>query len=313
VKIAVYTDGKSPAAAALRFAAVLCERLSAEMSVLTARSGTHAMESPPPLGVVLPREHWSKLPAGIRTLAGAVEVLAEIGFLAPPPTIKIREVPSGYLFVAPAATGQKVPFFEHYGDLIEVLNEEVAEHRYDLVALASPPRDRVGRLLRGDTARRLALNLHTSLLVVREGDLDSRFLVCADGSPSARRLFPLLKQLLPALRGPVDVIFVQKPGTPKAEMDLGNQCVEKARAWLDSCGRPGELLRPEGRRPEKVIVERAGDRSVVVMGATLRHDLHHRVKGSLPLQVLSESGSTMLLVKVPPEADLDFFGEPMTC
>lgn len=313
MKIVVYTDGKSPAAAALRFAAALCERLSAEMSVLTARSGTHAMESPPPLGMVLPREQWSTLPAGMRILTGAVEVLAEIGFLASPPTIKIREVASGYLFAAPTSTGQKVPFLEHYGDLIEVLNEEVAEHRYDLVVLASPPRDRVGRLLQGDPARRLALNLHTSLLVVREGDLDSRFLVCADGSSSARRLFPLLKQLLPAIRGAVDVMFVQKAGISQAELDMGNQCVEKARAWLDSCGRPGGLLRPEGKRPGKFIVERAGDRSVVVMGATLKHDLHHRVKGSLPLQVLSESGCTMLLVKVPPEADLDFFKEPMTC
>jgi len=313
VKIVVYTDGKPAAAAALRFAAALCTRFRAEMSVLTARSGTHAMDSPPPLGVALPREQWSTLPAGIQILTAALEVLADVGFLAPPPGIKIREVPSGYLFVASTLAGQKVPFFEHYGNLIDVLNEEVAEHRYDLVVLASPPRDRVGRFLRGDTARRLALNLHTSLLVVREGDLDSRFVVCADGSPSARRLFPLLKQLLPAIGGHVDVMFVQVPGTPKAEVDMGNQCVEKARAWLDGCGKSGELLRPEGKPPGKVIVETAGDRSVVVMGATLRHDLHHRLKGSLPLQVLRETRSTVLLVKVPPEVDMDFFTDPMTC
>ena len=313
MKIAVYTDGKPPAAAALRFAAAICTRLRAEMSVLTARAGTHAMESPPPLGVLLPREEWSTLPAGIGVLAGAAELLAEMGFLAPSPGIKIREVPSGYHFVASTAAGQKVPFLEHYGNLIDVLNEEVAEHRYDLVVLASPPRDRVGRFLRGDTAAGLTLNLHTSLLVVRQGDLDSRFIVCADGSPSARRLFPLLKQLLPAIGGRVDVTFVQVPGTPEAEVDMGNRCVEKARAWLDGCGKPGDLLRPEGKSPAKVIVETAGDRSVVVMGATLRHDLHHRLTGSLPLQVLRETRATVLLVKVPPEADMDFFKDPMTC
>jgi nucleotide-binding universal stress UspA family protein len=313
VKIVVYTDGKPPAAAALRFAAAICTRFRGEMSVLTARSGTHAMESPPPLGVVLPREQWSMLPAGIRVLTGAADVLADAGFLARPPGIKIREVPSGYLFVASTSAGQKVPFFEHYGNLIDVLNEEVAEHRYDLVVFASPPRDRVGRFLRGDTARRLALNLHTSLLVVREGDLDSRFLVCADGSASARRVFPLLKRLLPAIGGHVDVMFVQVPGTSKAEVDMGNQCVEKARAWLDGCGKRGELLRPEGKPPAKVIVETAGDSSVVVMGATLRHDLHHQLKGSLPLQVLGETRSTVLLVKLPPEADMDSFTDPMTC
>jgi nucleotide-binding universal stress UspA family protein len=313
VKVAVYTDGKPPAATALRLAAAICTRSRAEMSVLTARSGTHAMESHPPLGVVLPREQWSTLPAGIRVLTGAAEVLVAVGFLASPPGIKIREVPSGYLFVASTPNGQKVPFFEHYGNLIDVLNEEVAEHRYDLVVFASPPRDRVGRFLREDTARRLALSLHTSLLVARDGDLGSRFLVCADGSPSARRVFPLLKQLLPAIGGHVDLIFVQVPGTPKAEVDLGNQCVEKARAWLDGCGKTGELLRPEGRPPEKIIVETAGDRAVVVMGATLRHDLHHRLTGSIPLQVLRETRSTVLLVKLPPEADNEFFTAPMTC
>lgn len=313
MKIVVYTDGKPSAAAALRFAATLCKRLTVEMGVLTVRSGTHGTESPPPLGVVLPREHWSTLPQGIQTLTGAADVLADIGFLRPVPSIKVREVPSGYLFVALTSDGQRIPFFEHYGNLIDVLNEEVAENRYDLVVIASPPKDRVGRFLRGDTARRLALNLHTSLLVVREGDLDSRLLVCADGSPSARRLFPLLKQLLPATGGNVDLMFVQVPGTPKADVDMGNQCVEKARAWLDVCGKPGQLLRPEGKRPGKVIVKEAGDRSVVVMGATLRHDLHHRMTGSLPLRVLNETESTMLLVKLPPEADLDFFTEPMTC
>ena len=114
MKIAVYTDGKPPAAAALRFAAVLCRRLSAEMSVLTARPGTHAMESPPPLGVALPREQWSTLPAGMRILTAALEVLADPGFLAPPAAMKIREVPSGYLFVASTSAGQKIPFFEHH-------------------------------------------------------------------------------------------------------------------------------------------------------------------------------------------------------
>jgi nucleotide-binding universal stress UspA family protein len=118
---------------------------------------------------------------------------------------------------------------------------------------------------------------------------------------------------LPAIGGNVDVLFVHVAGTPKAELDVGNQCVEKARAWLDVCGKPGELLRPEGKRPEKVIIDEAGVRSVVVMGATLRHDLHHRMKGSLPLQVLKETESSMLLVKLPPEADIDFFKETITC
>jgi nucleotide-binding universal stress UspA family protein len=262
---------------------------------------------------MVPRENWSALPPGIKVLTRGVEALTDVGFLAPLSSIKIREAPSGYLFVGSTPAGGRVSFSEHYGHPIEVLNEEAAEHGYDLVIIASPRKARVGGFLRGDMARRLALNLHTSLLVVRGGDLDSRFLVCADGSSSARRLFPLLKKILPAVRGPVDVMFVRKPGTPAAEVEEGNRCIEKARAWLDGCGRRGELLRPEGRRPDKVIVETAGDNAVVVMGATLRHDLHHRVRGSVPLQVLGGTGSSILLVKLPPEVDMDFFPDSMTC
>jgi len=51
----------------------------------------------------------------------------------------------------------------------------------------------------------------------------------------------------------------------------------------------------------------------VVMGASLRHDVHHRVRGSLPLQVLAKTESSVLLAKLPPEVDTDFFEELDTC
>jgi nucleotide-binding universal stress UspA family protein len=206
-----------------------------------------------------------------------------------------------------------VPFYERYGHLAEVLNYEVDEHRHDLVVIAVPPRGGLGRFVAGDRARSLALDLHTSVFLVRGGDLDSRFLVCADGSPSARRLFPLLKQILPALRGPVDLIWVREPDATEEETKAGSECVQRARDWLDRCGKSGDLLLPEGDRPQELILEAAGNDSVVVMGASLRHDVHHRMRGSLPLQVLTKTESSMLLAKLPPEVDTDFFEELDTC
>jgi nucleotide-binding universal stress UspA family protein len=189
----------------------------------------------------------------------------------------------------------------------------VDEHQQDLVVLGAPRRGGLGRFVSGDRAKHLARDLHASVFLVRNGDLNSRFLVCADGSPSARRLFPLLKQLLPAVRGPVDLIWVREPGLTPEEIEAGNECVQRARGWLDSCGKEGDLLLPEGESPQDLIIEEAGDDSVVVMGATLRHDVHHRVRGSLPLQILAKTESSVLLAKLPPGVDTDFFEALDTC
>jgi nucleotide-binding universal stress UspA family protein len=52
---------------------------------------------------------------------------------------------------------------------------------------------------------------------------------------------------------------------------------------------------------------------VVVMGASLKHDVHHRMRGSLPLQVLSKTESSLMLAKLPPELGIDFFKDLDTC
>jgi len=117
LKIVVLTDGKPPARGGLAgFAAALCTRLSAEMSVLTGASGTHAMESPSTARRGAAADQGLPLPAGIRILAAALEVLADVGFLELPPAIKIREAPSVPLCCFPPPPDQKVPFFEHYGN-----------------------------------------------------------------------------------------------------------------------------------------------------------------------------------------------------
>jgi len=111
----------------------------------------------------------------------------------------------------------------------------------------------------------------------------------------------------------VDLIWVQEPDATEDETEAGNECVQRARAWLDSCGKEGDLLLREGERPEELILEEAGGESVIVMGGSLRHDVHHRMRGSLPLQVLAKTESSVLLAKLPPEVDTDFFEELDTC
>jgi nucleotide-binding universal stress UspA family protein len=313
LKILTYKHEKTAVERVLRIGGELAQSLDAEICFLTARSGTPATEEPPPVGVEIPWEHRSELQPGIQILTQAMELLIEDGFLSAQNSVIIRAVRNGYLFLGSTPSGRRVRFYERYGHLLEVLNYEVDEHQQDLVVVGAPRRQGLGRFVSGDRANHLARDLHASVFLVRNGDLNSRFLVCADGSSSARRLFPLLKQLLPAVRGPVDLIWVREPDATEEETEAGNECVQRARAWLDSCGKRGDLLLREGERPEKLILEEAGDESVIVMGGSLRHDVHHRVRGSLPLQVLAKTESSVLLAKLPPEVGTDFFEALDTC
>ena len=313
MRILTYTDDNPAAKTAARLGAELAQRLGGEITFLTARSGTAATEEPPPVGVEFPLEEQSELQPGIRTLTQTMKQLAEEGFLESQESVIVKAVRNGYLFLGTTTSGGRVPFYERYGHLIDVLNYEVDQHEHDLVVVAAPRRSGLGRFLTGDSARPLALDLHSSVLLVRGGDADSRLLVCADGSPSARRLFPLLRQLLPAVRGSVDLIWVRDPGADEEEIRLGQECVQRARAWLDSCGKPGGLLVPQGERPQEQILEAAGHNSVIVVGASLKHDVHHRVRGSLPLQILAQTKSSVLLANLPPEVDANFFQETSTC
>ena len=312
VKILIYLDDKTANEKVIRIGTALSLNLAAELTFLTVRSTTPATEEPPPVGVDLPRERWNKLQPGIQILTQAMNALIGAGFLLPQ-NITIRAVRNGYLFLAETPSGSRVPFYERYGHLTEVLNHEVDEHLHDMVVIAAPRRSGLGRFVPGDRARRLVLDLHGSVLLVRGGDLNSRFLVCADASPSASRLFPLLKLLLPATQESVDLIWVRQSGLADEEIRQGKEYLEGARAWLDRCEKKGNLLLREGDRPQDVIVEEAGVDSVILMGASLKHDVHHRVRGSLPLQILSKTESSLLLAKLPPELGLDLFKDLGVC
>ena len=313
VKILIYLDNMTAAEKVLNIGTALSVNLEAEITFLTVRSTTPATEEPPPVGVDLPRASWKELQPGIRVLTQAMTQLIDAGFLLSRDHINIRAVRNGYLFLTETPSGSRVPFYERYGHPIEILNYEVDEHRHDMVVIAAPRRSGLGRFVPGGKARRLVLDLHASVFLVRGGDLTSRFLVCVDGSPSARRLFPLLKKLLPAVKERVDLIWVQQPGLTEEKTKQGTEYLERARAWLDRCGKKGTLFLREGARPQDVIVEEAGVHSVVVMGASLKHDVHHRVRGSIPLHVLSKTESSLLLAKLPPELDTDFFHDLDTC
>ncbi len=313
MKILVYTDGKPAAVKALEFAAELKKRVESDLAVITIRSGTHATEEPPPVGVDVPLTDRDFLSKGLNTLVDAIDVFAAAGLMHKPTSIRIQDIARGHLFVCRSVDGQRIAFYENFGHFIDTLNHEIDRHRYHLLVVSPQCLGRLQRLVQGDPVRKLALDLHTSVLVVRGGGPDSQFMVCADGSSSAKRQFPLLKEMLHGIQGGVDLVWVKKPDASSEEIQVAEDCLQQAWRWLENCDRTAAVHRLEGDSPVELIVDRAGDSSVIVMGASLRHDVYRRMLGSLPMQVLSRTQSSVLLVKLPPEAETDILKDSFTC
>jgi nucleotide-binding universal stress UspA family protein len=159
----------------------------------------------------------------------------------------------------------------------------------------------------GDISRKLVLDLHTSVLITRGGRPDSRFLVCADGSDAAKRQFPLLKQFLPVIEPAVELVCVLPSDSDETAQQEADDCIQKATQWLTACGKQYTVRRLMGDRPAEVIAAAAGDDAVIFLGASLRHDVYRRLLGSLAIQILARTKSSVLVVKALPEDNRDIF------
>jgi len=313
MKILAYLDGQADAQKVLSFAAALKIRLGAELAVITVQPGTQAIEELPSLGVSLPLKERDRLPSGIQPLVAALETFIEKCLLIPQQAITIKDIPLGHLFTGTTPAGERVPFYECFGPLMETLNRFIEEHQVHLLLLSPARRPGLSGLLAGDSSRNLVLDLHTSVLFVRGGGPDDRYVVCADGSPSSRRVFPFLKQLLPAVKDPLEILWVKNPGAANEAVQAAEECLVHADEWLRNCGKTPVLHQLQGTRRADLILRTAGRQAVIVLGASLRHDLIRRLKGSLPLEIIAKTEASVLLVKLPHEADVEFFKEPFTC
>jgi nucleotide-binding universal stress UspA family protein len=310
LKLLVYTDGSAVSAKALHFAAQLTQRLAAELTVITTRAGTHAIEPLPPLGRNIDLSDRKSLPSGLQVLTAALDVLSVEGLLERQLSLQVREIPNGHIFVCNTPSGQRIPFYVCFGHLIEILNHEIEKHHYDLLIIAPPQRGRLPKMMLGDISRKLVLDLHTSVLIVRGGRPNSRFLVCADGSAAAKRQFPLLEQFLPVIEPPLELICVLNPDFHETAVQEADNCIQQVTRWLTAYGKQYTVHRLTGDRPAEVIASTAGDGAVIFLGASLRHDAYRRLLGSLPMQILARTKSSVLVVKALPEGDRDYFADP---
>jgi len=313
LKLLVYTDGSAVSAKALHFAARLTQKLDAELAVITTRAGTHAIEPLPPVGQDIILSDRKALPSGLQALTAALDVLSAEGLFEGQSSLQVRELPNGHNFVCKTPAGQRIPFYVFFGHLMEILNHEIDKYHYDLLIIAPPERGRLPKMMLGDISRKLVLDLHTSILIVRGGLPNSRFLVCADGSAASKRQFPLLKQLLPVIEPPLELICVLASDSEETAVQETDHCIQQATRWLTACGKQYTVHRLKGGRPAEVIAAAAGDDAVILLGASLRHDVYRRLLGSLSIQILARTKSSVLVVKALPEGDRDYFADPDLC
>jgi len=311
MKILAYSNGSPSSVKALQFAAQLVHKLDADLAVITVRSGTHATEPPPPFGRDVDLTDHQHLPSGIQILAHALDVLCEEGVFDRQDTraVRMSELPNGHLFVCQSRSGKRVPFYVCFGPMIETLNHEIAQRHYDLLVIAPPQRGRLHKMVLGDTTRKLVLDLHASVLIVRGGRPDGRYVVCADGSAASRRQSAMLKFFLPAIGPPVELVWVRTPDSDAAAAETAEHCLERARQWMAAGGKEFKILRLEGEQPAEVISSAAGENAVIFLGASLRHDMYRRLRGSLSIQILARTAASVLVVKGLPEDDPEFSSE----
>jgi nucleotide-binding universal stress UspA family protein len=307
VRILAVFDDKPASIRALETAAVLAARSHASLGVIAVRPGTHATEETPPVGVEIPVADHGSLPQGIRVLLAAADRLVAAGVLRPFSSVKLRDLPHGHLFYLVRVDGERMPFTERFGALVEELNQEIDANGYNLVVIASPRRGALGRFAPMNLPRKLALDLHCSFWISRGGSPDSRCAVCVDGSPSSRRIFTLLQKLLPALAGPVELICALRPDDSEQEEATAERCLEQAAAWIQRQGKTVQVLKPRGKKRFELILAAAGSSALIVMGESHMHDVRRRTLGSLPMKVMARTDSSFLLAKLANEPEAEIF------
>ncbi len=119
--------------------------------------------------------------------------------------------------------------------------------------------------------------------------------------------------MLPAIRGPIDLICVQQPEPDPQEVAQAEHCLNLANEWLTRCGKAVKVSQPRGPKRYKVILEAAGSDAIIVMSESHMHDVRRRTLGTLPMKVMPRTDASFLMVKQPTEPDPEMFEETFTC
>ncbi len=288
-----YTDGSAETAEAVRSAARLVKAGQGRLDILTVTDPLPFKEDQM-RRTDLPPEEWADLPAGLNTLVqSTLPLLVEEGLIALPETLTFKEEAGNRFSIRLTdVNDQPLRLWAAYTgsfDAITKLNED-ADH--DIVVGSARQPGLLGRLLGKDLTSQLALNLPTSLLVVKEPvHPTTPFVLCSDGSESSKRAFGALRRLVPLLKSNIHIL-VNEGQDPTGLHD-----------WLAKRGRAGNIMTmpAELEDPAEEIISVIHPGQVLVLGASMRSTLSKKVQGSVPQEVIRRGSFSVLLSKELPD------------
>lgn len=302
ISILVYTDGTDSSIDAVRSGIRLAAETGGTLDILhttLAPLETEVEENAPHVGEPLPREKWPELPEGLRHLAlDVISWLAAEKLCKVPDEIQIRHHGATLRRVIMEKSKVPIRLWLAYDQPNEALTTLVKENKTDLVIIRGEETSLLKRLLGNNLAEAMALNLPTSILVIR-GPVypDTPFVIASDGSESSKRTFGILRKILPAIKNPVGML-VKKGADTKDLQD-----------WLAAHKLKGHVetldVREDGETsPLNEIMDKLPPNRVLVLGASMRNFILRAFTGSLPLALVRAAPFSVLISKeLPDKAD----------
>ena len=239
-------------------------------------------------------ESWNFYRPGINVLEWAFQYLAENHFIEPQyiqagfPTKTLIEKGAARSEVFLEGTiCEDVNLILRNGDIIAELRDEVQTGNFDVTIIGGSRKRKM--------AHDLVQYIDSSILVVNQYNHDQEYkvLLAVDDSPGTWKAVKYGARVARSFNISIDIITVSK----KEYFGDGYRgAAEKAAKYLQRAGIAYQNHFETGA-PAEVILKKAGNNHIIVMGASTQSPLIKFFKGSKPLSVLEGCNCPILVVK----------------
>lgn len=180
------------------------------------------------------------------------------------------------------------------GDPAGVILNELDSLPYDMVVMGSRGKKGLKRWLMGSTAQRVALFSNQTVLVVRGKVPLHSVLLCTDGSAAAEKAVGFVGPLAKAKGCDLTVFGVANEEASRGEAE---SAISHAVSLVAEAGITAKSAVAVGSSRADLILNAAKDFDVTVLGVSGKSHMRRFLMGSVPLKVLENSPTSVMIVK----------------